>query len=170
MRPLGRALLLTAIVAAPLGAAIVWAAYGPWGLVPAIDEAGGSGEREIAVRVHAWGFSPRVIHVAPGQTVRFVASSEDIRHGFAINELGVNLALLPGQPVRSPAVTVALPEGIYEIHCSVFCGLGHPSMKARLVVGAPPRARSSTTPWIASLLALAAAALAVTVAARERRG
>jgi hypothetical protein len=51
--------------------------------------------------------------------------------------------------MRSPAVKVDLPEGIYPIHCSVFCGIGHPSMKARLVVGVPPPAPGSRLPWIA---------------------
>jgi cytochrome c oxidase subunit II len=111
----------------------------------------GTGTREIVVRAHTWGFSPRVVRVRPGETVRFVASSEDMRHGFAIGPLGVNLALHPGREVRSAEVGVTLPEGIYTIHCSVFCGLGHPSMKAKLVVGVPPPAPGGAMPWIASL-------------------
>jgi heme/copper-type cytochrome/quinol oxidase subunit 2 len=161
-RPI-RSLLLTAAVLLPLGAAVVWAAYAPWSSATAAAVSG-EAVREIPVRVHAWGFSPRVIQVAPGQTVRFVASSDDIGHGFAINELGVNLPLRPGQKIRSPEMTVDLPEGVYEIHCSVFCGLGHPAMKGRLVVGAPRANPVSAVPWLASLAVglIAAAVLAVT--------
>ena len=65
--------------------------------------------------------------------------------------------LAPGRDTRSPAVKVDLPEGIYPIHCSVFCGIGHPSMKARLVVGAPRPALGSRLPWIASVLSAPAA-------------
>jgi cytochrome c oxidase subunit 2 len=165
-----RSLLLTAGALVPLGAGVVWAVYGPWDSVIAAGGPG-AGVREIPVRVHAWGFSPRVIQVAPGQTVRFVALSEDIGHGFAINELGLNLPLRPGQPIRSPAVTVNLPEGAYEIHCSVFCGLGHPAMKARLIVGASRAAAGAAAPWLASLAAVGAAAVGVAAGTlRRRRG
>ena len=154
-RPL-RALLLTAGALVPLVVATVWLAGGLAAMVPPADEGDGDGLREIPVRVHAWGFSPSVIRVKPGRAVRFVVVTDDIKHGFAINELHLNLQLRPGQKVRSPVVTVNLPEGTYAIHCSTFCGLGHPSMKARLVVGAPGPPPSARAPWIASALALAA--------------
>ena len=152
-RPLG----LTVAAVAALGAAAVWAAYGLAGVIPAGDDVTRNGVRQVTIHGHAWGFSPNVIRVAPGETVQFIVRSEDLRHGFSINELGVNLPLAPGRDTRSPVVKVDLPEGIYPIHCSVFCGIGHPSMKARLVVGTPPPAPSSRLPWIASLLSAAAA-------------
>lgn len=166
-----RSALLTAVVMVPLAALVVWAAQAPWALDSSSGRAADDGVREVAVRAHAWGFSPRVIHVAPGETVRFVVSSEDIGHGFAINELEVNLPLRAGRPVRSPAVTVNLPEGIYEIHCSAFCGLGHSSMKGRLVVGAPHPRLASLAPWLASLAVLMSmASFAAVAAVRARRG
>jgi heme/copper-type cytochrome/quinol oxidase subunit 2 len=166
-RPI-RSLLLTAAALLPLGAAVVWAAYPPWSSATAA-RVSGDGVLEIPVRVHAWGFSPRVIQVAPRQTVRFVASSDDIGHGFAINELGVNLPLRVGVPMRSSAVTVNLPDGVYEIHCSVFCGLGHPAMKGRLVVGTPRRDPLSAAPWLASLaVGLGAASLVALMLLRSR--
>jgi len=152
-RPLG----LTVVAAAALGAAVVWAAYGLAGVIPAGDDVTRDGVRQVTIQGHAWGFSPNVIRVMPGETVQFIVRSEDLQHGFSINELGLNLPLAPGRDTRSPAVKVDLPEGIYPIHCSVFCGIGHPSMKARLVVGAPAAAPSSRLPWIASLLSAAAA-------------
>jgi cytochrome c oxidase subunit 2 len=166
-----RSALLTALLVVPLAALVVWAVQAPW----APDSTSGGevdgGVREVVVRAHAWGFSPRVIHVAPGEKVRFVALSEDIGHGFAINELGVNLPLRAGQALRSPAVTVNLPEGIYEIHCSAFCGLGHPAMKGRLVVGAPHQHLASLGPWLASLAVLVSVAgFAAVAAVRVGRG
>ena len=136
---------------------------------PPADDGGGDGPREIPIRVYAWGFSPSVVRVKPGQTVRFVVTTDDIRHGFAINELHMNLQLLPGRKVRSPAVAVDLPEGTYAIRCSTFCGLGHPSMKAKLVVGAPGPARGARAPWIASALAVAAV-VGLGLAGRRDRG
>jgi len=152
-RPLG----FTMAAVAALGAAVVWAAYGLAGVIPAGDGVTRDGVRQVTIDGHTWGFSPNVIRVAPGETVQFIVRSEDLQHGFSINELGINLPLAPGRETRSPVVKVALPEGIYPIHCSVFCGIGHPSMKARLVVGAPPPAPVSRLPWIASVLSAAAA-------------
>jgi heme/copper-type cytochrome/quinol oxidase subunit 2 len=157
MTPRARALAATVALGAPLAALLVWA--------PSLREtdavAVGGSTADVTVHVHAWGFSPSVIRVAPGQAVRFIASTDDIRHGFAINELGINLALTPGRDARSPEVSVTLPEGAYTIHCSVFCGLGHPSMKARLVVGTPRPTLGERAPWAASALVLGTAVAAV---------
>lgn len=161
---MARALGMTVAAVLVLGALTVWAASGLGGITAAEDEVRRDGVRQITLRVHAWGFSPNVIRVAPGEAVQFVVWSEDLRHGFAINELRLNLPLVPGKGMRSPAVTVNLPEGTYPIHCSVFCGLGHPSMKAKLVVGTPPPSRVGTLPWLASLLSTAVAAGFVTFA------
>lgn len=165
-RPL-RALLASVGSVLPLAALIVWAASATMGSA-AVATIGSDGVPEIAVRAHTWGFSPRVVRVDPGDTVRFVVVSDDIKHGFAINELGVNLQLAAGKAVRSPAVRVDLPPGVYPIHCSVFCGMGHPSMKGRLVVGDPGRPPASALPGIASLLTLAAAGLVLRLAAGGR--
>lgn len=166
-RPL-RALLLTAVAVLPLAAATVWTTGAFSTMAPPPGDGGGAGPRDIPVRVHAWGFSPSVVRVTPGQRVRFVVVSDDIKHGFAINELRLNLQLLPGQEVRSPMVDVSLPEGTYAIHCSTFCGLGHPSMKAKLVVGTPGPEPGARAPWIASALAAAAVA-GFALVARNRK-
>jgi len=161
---MARALGVTAAAVLALGTFTVWAAYGLGGITAPGGDVTHDGVRQIRLRVHAWGFSPNVVRVAPGETVQFIVWSEDLQHGFAINELHLNLALVPGKGVRAPALVVDLPEGTYPIHCSVFCGLGHPSMKAKLVVGAPPPSRALTPPWIASLLGAAVAAGFVAVA------
>lgn len=166
-RPL-RALLLTAVAAVPLAAAIVWTTGAFSTMAPPPDGGGGAGPRDIPVRVHAWGFSPSVVRVRPGQRVRFVVVSDDIKHGFAINELRLNLQLLPGREVRSPMVDVSLPEGTYAIHCSTFCGLGHPSMKGKLVVGTPGPEPAARAPWIASAL-VAGAVAGLALVARNRK-
>jgi heme/copper-type cytochrome/quinol oxidase subunit 2 len=166
-RPL-RALLLTIVAVLPLAAATVWTTGALSRMAAPPDDDGGAGPRDIPVRVHAWGFSPSLVRVKPGQRVRFVVVSDDIKHGFAINELRLNLQLLPGQEVRSPMLEVTLPEGTYAIHCSTFCGLGHPSMKAKLVVGTPGPEPAAAAPWVASALAAAAVA-GVALVARSRK-
>lgn len=167
MRRSARALVVTVSAAALLTAAIVWAVY-PQAAAMVAPDAGGDGVREVQVRVYAWGMSPGVIRVEPGQRVRFVATTDDVMHGFAINELGVNLALAPGRTSRSAEIDVTLPEGTYPTHCSVFCGLGHGAMKGRLVVGSPPPDPKRLAPFIASGLTVALAAALVGAATRRR--
>lgn len=179
MRRALRSLLVTTLAVVPITAALVWIAHLPSAATVAPDAGAGGGvggaasphgdAPVVVVRVHAWGFTPRVIQVAPGQRVRFAAVSDDIQHGFAINELGVNLALRPGREARSAEVIVSLPEGTYAIHCSVFCGLGHPSMKGRLVVGTPAPTFGQRAPWIATLLTVALAFAVVGVARTRPR-
>jgi heme/copper-type cytochrome/quinol oxidase subunit 2 len=154
-----RAWLPTIVATAALSAGAIWLAQ-PSAREITIASDGSIEPREVHVRVHAWGLRPNVIRVAPGQRVRFVVSTDDIKHGFAINELGLNLQLRPGQETRSPVVDVRMPEGRYAIHCSTFCGLGHASMKGALVVGSPGRARARAEPWIASAIAIALVAAA----------
>jgi cytochrome c oxidase subunit 2 len=168
MRRSVRSLVTTASAVFLLAAGIVWATS------PQTDGMGGAGDvaadgvRDIAVTVYGWGMSPSVIRVLPGQRVRFVVGTDDVMHGFAINELGVNLALAPGRASRSADVHVTLAEGTYAIHCSVFCGLGHGSMKARLIVGSPPPDPKRMAPWIAS--GASVMLVGVIVGGRRRRG
>jgi cytochrome c oxidase subunit 2 len=152
-----RALAAAVALVGGLGAAVVGSVLLPAGGGWAPERRGPDGVREVGLRAYTWGFAPRVVQVRPGERVRFIVLSEDIEHGFAINELGLNLALRSGKASRSPAVEVNLPEGRYAIHCSAFCGLGHASMKATLVVGDPPPAPGRRAPWMASLASLALA-------------
>lgn len=166
-RPLLRSLLLTAAATGLLSVTVVWLAYGA--LEAGVGGVFRDGVWEFTIRGSTWRFSPSVVYVDPDDTVRFVVVSEDIKHGFAVNELGINLPLHPRKTARSAAVKIALPEGTYTIHCSVFCGLGHPSMKAKLVVGNPGPSLDRWVPWIASLAGLAAAGSFAAVVRRETR-
>lgn len=159
---------VTTLVAVGLPAGVViWAAHGLPGLGSAEPPPGATGTREIVLRAYTWGFAPAVVHVHPEETVRFRVQSEDIQHGFAVNELGLNLQLAPGREVRTPELRVGLAEGRYTIHCSVFCGLGHPAMKAKLVVGDPAPPPGRALPWAATL---GAAAVGAVLLARTVRG
>lgn len=170
MRAPLRGLLLTLAAALPLLAAALWLVAGPGAPGGATGEVGPTGVRLIRIRAHAWGFRPGVVRVAPGDIVRFVVTSDDIKHGFAIAELDINLLLGPDQEVRSPTRTITLPEGVYTIQCSAFCGMGHATMKARLVVGTPA-ARHAVAPWAAVVAALGiVAAVLATGAGRGARG
>ena len=163
-----RSALLTIAAVLLLAALTIWTVEGLEAFLSLSPTPGSDGVKDISIRGHSWGFAPRVIRVEPGDTVRFRVVSDDIKHGFAINELGLNLQLALGREVRSPDVRVALPPGTYSIHCSTFCGLGHSTMKASLVVGDPGPTAGARVPWIASLLTLAAAGSFALLAAGRR--
>ncbi|HTO96812.1 MAG TPA: cupredoxin domain-containing protein [Myxococcales bacterium] len=165
---LGRSALLSAAAVLLLAGLALRAIESAGSRLSFSPAAGSDGVKEVSIRARSWGFTPGVIHVDPGDTVRFLVSSDDIKHGFAINELGFNLQLAPGREVRSPDIRVDLPPGKYTIHCSTFCGLGHSTMKASLVVGDASPATASRIPWLASLFTLAAAGAFTVLAARRR--
>jgi len=76
--------------------------------------------------------------VNPGEMVKFNIKSMDVWHGFAVNELGINLAIPGGKTVTSEVTIPAdMKDGIYTMYCSVFCGLGHPYLKGQVIVGNP---------------------------------
>lgn len=94
------------------------------------------GVREFRILAPQWNFEPGIVRVNPGDTVRFIVTSGDIMHGFAINELGVNLPLSPDVSASQEVVIPRdIPEGIYTMYCSIFCGIGHPYMKGAVIIG-----------------------------------
>ena len=165
---LSRSALLTTAAVLLLAALAIWMVEGLGAFLSVSPTAGSEGVRDISIHARSWGFTPRVIHVEPGDTVRFRVVSDDIKHGFAINELGLNLQLAADHEVRSPDIKIALPPGKYTIHCSTFCGLGHSTMKASLIVGDPRPTAAARVPWLASFLTLAAACSFAAFAARRR--
>ena len=74
--------------------------------------------------------------------VQFHIYSRDVQHGFSINEWGFSYALIrptPGQefggPIEPPAHVLPSQDTTYSAFCHIFCGLGHPDMKLKLVFG-----------------------------------
>lgn len=88
--------------------------------------------KAINVEAYKYGYSPDPIVVKKGDSVRILATSKDVTHGFAIKEYGINAVLHKGK--NTEIKFVADKVGTFVIRCSVFCGSGHGSMKGRLVV------------------------------------
>jgi cytochrome c oxidase subunit 2 len=96
------------------------------------------GATEFRILAQQWYYNPANIKVNPGDTVRFILTSQDLTHGFAMNELGINLSLPPGVDVTHEIVIPPdMAEGAYTMYCSIFCGIGHPYLKGKIIVGAP---------------------------------
>lgn len=79
---------------------------------------------------------------ARGSKITLDVYTRDVQHGFSINEVGLNLATVrprPGQVFGDPvSAEFEWPDEDITISafCHIFCGLGHPDMKIKWVVGA----------------------------------
>lgn len=137
--PLGIAsiILITALIMAIFTGGI---AYGTQGLIGGEPDEGVmvDGVREFNITVSQWSITSAVIKVNPGEKVRLIVTSTDIKHGFAINELGINMSLEPEVALtHETAVPIDIAPGVYTMYCSVFCGIGHPYMKGNIIIGDP---------------------------------
>ncbi|MAH39426.1 MAG: hypothetical protein CL873_02685 [Dehalococcoidales bacterium] len=115
-------------------------AYGIQNMVTEIKEGDllPEGVREFRISVQQWYYNPVILKVNPGDRVRFILKSEDITHGFAINELGINLAVYAhSKSQQEVMIPPDVEEGIYTMYCSIFCGMGHPILKGKIIVGTP---------------------------------
>ena len=112
-----------------------------------------NGVREFQITAQQWFFGPGLLKANPGETVKFIVSSGDITHGFAINELGINLSLTKGSTVKSEVLIPSdIPDGTYTLYCSIFCGIGHPYMKGGIIVGEPGVGLGGILPYVATFV------------------
>jgi cytochrome c oxidase subunit 2 len=93
----------------------------------------GPAVRTFEITASRFKFDPAVIEVAEGDQVRLVLRSADSLHGLAIKELKVKVKIPKGGDAALTTF-VASRAGTFEITCSEYCGLGHRTMKANLVV------------------------------------
>jgi cytochrome c oxidase subunit 2 len=91
-----------------------------------------SAPRRIEISAKRFTFSPGEITLKKGEPVVIVLKSEDVAHGLAVKELGVNVKVPKGQTIEIPLT----PDkaGDFVAHCASFCGSGHGSMKLTLHV------------------------------------
>lgn len=75
------------------------------------------------------------LRVAQGRPVKLVMISRDVIHGLYVPDYRVKQDILPGQYTTlwlSPD-----KAGTFDIFCTEYCGVGHSTMRARLVVMPP---------------------------------
>ena len=82
-----------------------------------------------------WRFQPNQIFIPAGSEVDFFLTSKDVVHGFNISEKNVNLMAIYGNINKT---TVRFEKaGVYKIVCHEYCGVGHQSMEAEVIVNEP---------------------------------
>jgi len=90
------------------------------------------GVRVIEVKASRYKFDPDPIVVNLGEKVQLVVTSTDVAHGIAIPEFNVNLSIPAGKTKH--VEFVADKQGTFYAYCSVYCGPGHSSMHASLII------------------------------------
>lgn len=88
--------------------------------------------KEINVVAKQFSFEPNQIIVNQGDKVKLSLTTEDVEHGFAISEYGINEKVKQGE--TTIIEFTADKSGEFEIRCSIVCGSGHSSMKGKLIV------------------------------------
>ena len=79
-----------------------------------------------------WQFQPAQIELPVGSEVDFFVTSKDVVHGLHINDKDVNMMAIYGNINKT---TVKFEKaGIYKIICHEYCGIGHQSMQAEVIV------------------------------------
>ena len=84
-----------------------------------------------------WQFQPSQIYIPTGSEVDFFITSNDVVHGFNIAEKNLNLMAIYGN-INKTTVRFDKP-GVYKITCHEYCGVGHQSMQAEVIVNTATR-------------------------------
>ena len=89
------------------------------------------------------GVQSHVLELPVGRPVEFRITSDDVLHGFAINQLGVAMDANPGFWVAAPIVTPS-SVGTMTARCVELCGLYHTYMWSQVNVVTP----TDFTTWV----------------------
>lgn len=148
-RPQGQAprrnlgLLLGGGILFPLTVIVALIVYA-YGAAPASSEA----RIHIEVSAHRWWwdvsyssptgedhYSVNEIHIPAGTPVQITLTASDVIHSFWVPRLGGKMDAIPGR--RNRLTLEARQPGVYEGTCAEYCGVGHASMKFRVVAHDP---------------------------------
>ena len=75
------------------------------------------------------------LHLPVGKPILIRLRSQDVQHSFSVPQFRIKQDLVPGTPTQIQFVVTQ--EGEYEIACAELCGLGHYTMKGRVIAHSP---------------------------------
>lgn len=90
-------------------------------------------EKFFEIKAKKFSYTPNIIKVNKGDSVRIRLVSEDVHHGFFLDGYGIRTSAHPGQ--EGSLQFVADKPGRFSFRCSVTCGEFHPYMVGYLIVG-----------------------------------
>ena len=89
-------------------------------------------DRFFEIKAKRFSYTPNIIKVNKGDSVRLRLISEDVTHGLFIDGYGLNTSAHPGQDGN--ITFTADKPGRFSFRCSVTCGEFHPYMIGYLIV------------------------------------
>jgi len=98
-------------------------------------------EIKVIARQWSWmfqypnGYVDKDLHVPVDQPVLLTMTSEDVIHGFYVPAFRVQLDIVPGR--YNKTWFQATQPGTYPLYCAQYCGTGHSTMLAQVVVHEP---------------------------------
>jgi len=88
--------------------------------------------KEFKIVSKKYAFVPAEIKVKQNDIVKINLTSEDVPHGLAIKEYGINVSVKKDEIKKIEFL--ADKKGTFTFYCSVFCGMGHSKMQGKLIV------------------------------------
>jgi heme/copper-type cytochrome/quinol oxidase subunit 2 len=88
--------------------------------------------KEFLIKLSRYSYTPSVIRVKQGDSVRLLLEGMDLEHGFYID--GYDMDVKVRHAELKTLEFVADKPGAFKIRCSVVCGPLHPFMTGKLVV------------------------------------
>ena len=87
---------------------------------------------ELQMVARMWAFQPSTVRLPVGSTVDLYVTSQDIVHGFKVQDKNVNLMAVPG---AINYIRVRFDEpGEYFYACHEFCGAAHHTMSGKFII------------------------------------
>jgi len=98
---------------------------------------------EVIVDARTWsyafeypnGYIDTTLHVPSNTAVQMILTSEDVIHGFYIPQFRVKKDIVPGR--YNKVWFQCDTPGDYDLFCTQYCGQGHSTMRANVVVQTP---------------------------------
>ncbi|MEI5907251.1 cytochrome c oxidase subunit II [Bacillus spongiae] len=87
---------------------------------------------ELVFVASAFFYNPGEVEIPKGSTVKIIATTKDVIHGFEVAGTNINMMIEPGY--ISEYVTTMDEPGEYLIVCNEYCGTGHHTMKSMIKV------------------------------------
>ncbi|HLD80766.1 MAG TPA: cupredoxin domain-containing protein [archaeon] len=92
----------------------------------------GAPMQEVDVTARRFAFEPNPVVLTAGSCVEFHLTSQDVTHGFAVTELGINETITPGEDNHVTFYADPAKKGEYDLFCSIPCGTGHGGMRGKM--------------------------------------
>lgn len=87
---------------------------------------------ELVFVAQAFNYNPDDVEIPFGATVKIIATTKDVIHGFEVAGTNINMMLEPGY--ISEHITTFDKTGEYLILCNEYCGAGHHLMTSKIEV------------------------------------